>query len=285
MEVRLEGSVRPVGDRYLVSGRTSCEGRLACVRCLQPVDWSTSSTFDLELALIATAPSVEYRLTRTDGTTDVVDNPADMPEAQKIASIEEPFFRLSIISPTEYPGPLMELCQSRRGEMKKMDYLSPERVELVYEVPLAEVVIDFFDQMKSRTKGYASLDYELSGYRPSNLVKVDLLLNGQPADAFSTIVHRDNAEAYGRRMCEKLKELDLLDAKEARIALTGPSFLSPSFYAVAVALIAASVIGEEKSLSMWNPAPISTSAAGARFEVTEAGCRISPSLCERREVA
>ena len=101
----------------------------------------------------------------------------------------------------------MDLCQTRRGEMKKMEYLSPERVELVYEVPLAEVVVDFFDQMKSRTKGYASLDYELSGYRPSQLVKVDLLLNGLPADAFSTIVHRDSAYQYGARMCEKLKEL------------------------------------------------------------------------------
>ena len=159
------------------------------------------------LALIATAPSVEYRLTRTDGTIVMVDNPADMPEAQRIATIEEPFFKISIISPTEYTGALMDLCQTRRGEMKKMDYLSPERVELVYEVPLAEVVIDFFDQMKSRTKGYASLDYELADYRPSQLVKVDLLLNGLPADAFSTIVHRDSAYQYGARMCEKLKEL------------------------------------------------------------------------------
>ncbi len=159
------------------------------------------------LALIATAPSVEYRVTLTDGTEDVVDNPADLPEAQKLDSIEEPFFTVSIITPTDYTGPLMELCQSRRGDMKKMEYLSPERVELVYEIPLAEVVVDFFDQMKSRTKGYASLDYELAGYRPSNLVKVDLLLNGQPADAFSTIVHRDNSYEYGRRMCEKLKEL------------------------------------------------------------------------------
>jgi GTP-binding protein LepA len=159
------------------------------------------------LALIATAPSVEYRLTRTDGTVVLVDNPADMPEAQRIATIEEPFFKISIISPTEYTGALMDLCQTRRGEMKRMDYLSPERVELVYEVPLAEVVIDFFDQMKSRTKGYASLDYELADYRPSQLVKVDLLLNGLPADAFSTIVHRDSAYHYGARMCEKLKEL------------------------------------------------------------------------------
>ena len=159
------------------------------------------------LALIATAPSVEYRLTRTDGTEQVVDNPADLPEAQKIAVIEEPFFKLSIITPTQYTGALMDLCQTRRGEMKKMEYLSPERVELIYEVPLAEVVVDFFDQMKSRTQGYASLDYELAGYRPSNLVKVDLLLNGLPADAFSTIVHRDKAYQYGARMCEKLKEL------------------------------------------------------------------------------
>ena len=159
------------------------------------------------LALIATAPSVEYRLTRTDGSDEVVDNPADLPEAQKIESIEEPYFRLSIITPSQYTGSLMELCQTRRGEMKKIEYLSPERVELVYEVPLAEVVVDFFDQMKSRTQGYASLDYELADYRPSNLVKVDLLLNGVPADAFSMIVHRDGAYEYGRRMCEKLKEL------------------------------------------------------------------------------
>ncbi len=159
------------------------------------------------LALIATAPSVEYRVTRTDGTSVVVDNPADLPESQRVASIEEPFFRLSIISPSEYTGTLMDLCQKRRGEMQRMDYLSPERVEIVYEVPLAEVVVDFFDQMKSRTKGYASLDYELAGYRPSNLVRVDLLLNNIPADAFSMIVHRDSAYQYGARMCEKLKEL------------------------------------------------------------------------------
>jgi GTP-binding protein LepA len=159
------------------------------------------------LALIATAPSVEYRVTCTDGTEVVVDNPSDLPEPQKIARVDEPYFTLSIITPTQYTGTLMDLCQSRRGEMQKMEYLSPERVELVYELPLAEVVVDFFDQMKSRSQGYASLDYEPSGYRPANLVKVDLLLNGVPADAFSTIVHRDAAFEYGRRMCEKLKEL------------------------------------------------------------------------------
>ena len=159
------------------------------------------------LALIATAPSVEYRVTRTDGAVAVVDNPSDLPPPQQVDFIEEPVFKVSIITPTAYTGALMELCQSRRGEMQRMDYLSPERVELVYEVPLAEVVVDFFDQLKSRSQGYASLDYELAGYQRSNLVRVDLLLNCQPADAFSTIVHRDNAESYGRRMCEKLREL------------------------------------------------------------------------------
>ena len=159
------------------------------------------------LSLIATAPSVEYRVHRTNGEVDLVDNPSDLPSPQSIDYIEEPYFRVSIITPKEYTGSLMELCQQRRGDMQKLEYLSPERVELHYLIPLAEVVVDFFDQMKSRTQGYASLDYELSGYHRSNLVKVDLLLNSIPADAFSTIVHRDKAFAYGSRMCEKLKEL------------------------------------------------------------------------------
>ena len=162
---------------------------------------------EFNLALIATAPSVQYRVIRTDGSVQLVDNPADLPPPQKIDSIEEPYFRVSIITPKEFTGTLMDLCQTRRGEMTKLEYLSPERVELHYKVPLAEVVVDFFDQMKSRTQGYASLDYELEGYHPSNLVLVDLLLNGEPADAFSTIVHRDKAFDYGRRMVEKLKEL------------------------------------------------------------------------------
>ncbi len=159
------------------------------------------------LALIATAPSVEYRVTQTTGDVTVVSNPADLPVVQKIDEIEEPIFKVSIITPKEYTGALMDLCQSRRGEMKRMEYLSPERVELNYDVPLAEVVVDFFDQLKSRSQGYASLDYELAGYQRANLVKVDILLNGIVADAFSTIVHREFAEAYGRRLCEKLKEL------------------------------------------------------------------------------
>ena len=162
---------------------------------------------EFDLALIATAPSVEYRVTQTDGVQTVVSNPAGLPLIQKIDFIEEPVFKVSIITPKEYTGALMELCQSRRGEMKRMEYLSPERVELDYEIPLAEVVVDFFDELKSRSQGYASLDYELAGYQKANLVRVDILLNAVPADAFSTIVHRENAEAYGRRICEKLKEL------------------------------------------------------------------------------
>ncbi|MCU1397111.1 MAG: lepA [Acidimicrobiales bacterium] len=162
---------------------------------------------EFNLALIATAPSVQYRVTKTDGAVEFVDNPADLPPPQKIDFIEEPFFRVSIITPKEYTGTLMDLCQTRRGDMTKLEYLSPERVELHYKVPLAEVVVDFFDQMKSRTQGYASLDYELEGYHRSDLVLVDLWLNGEPADAFSTIVHRDKAFEYGRRMTEKLKEL------------------------------------------------------------------------------
>ena len=162
---------------------------------------------EFNLALIATAPSVEYRVRKTNGESVIVDNPADLPPAQNIDYIEEPYFRVSIITPKEYTGTLMDLCQTRRGDLGKLEYLSPERVELHYKIPLAEVVVDFFDQMKSRTQGYASLDYELDGYQQSALVKVDLLLNGIAADAFSTIVHRDKSFDYGRRMCEKLKEL------------------------------------------------------------------------------
>ena len=162
---------------------------------------------EFNLALIATAPSVEYRVTKTDGEVLVVDNPTDLPSMNYVATVEEPYFKVSIITPKEYTGALMELCQQRRGELSKLEYLSPERVDMQYQMPLAEVVVDFFDQLKSRSQGYASLDYELAGYRPSDLVRVDILLNAQSADAFSTIVHRDRAYEYGRRMCEKLREL------------------------------------------------------------------------------
>ncbi len=162
---------------------------------------------EFDLALIATAPSVEYLAHLIDGRVAKVDNPAALPPANQLAVIEEPFLNVTVLLPSEYTGTVMDLCQTRRGEMTKMGYLSPERVELVYRLPLAEVVLDFFDQLKSRTKGYASLDYEPAGYDASALVKVDVLLNGVVADAFSTIVHESKSYDYGRRMCEKLKEL------------------------------------------------------------------------------
>jgi GTP-binding protein LepA len=130
-----------------------------------------------------------------------------MPPTSSVESIEEPYVTITILSPTEYVGTLMDLAQSRRGEMRRMEYLSEERIELVYEIPLAEIVLDFFDQLKSRTRGYASLDYEGAGYRRSDLVKVDVLLNGVPVDAFSAIVHKDEAYDYGRKMTVKLREL------------------------------------------------------------------------------
>jgi GTP-binding protein LepA len=162
---------------------------------------------EYNLSLVATAPNVEYRLHLTDGSTEVVDNPSSMPSPQDIDRIEEPYVRVTILTPTDYVGTLMELSQARRGEMQKMEYLSEERVELVYLLPLAEIVLDFFDQMKSRTRGYASLDYEPAGYRASNLAKVDVLLNAVAVDAFSAIVHRDKAYDYGRKMTQKLREL------------------------------------------------------------------------------
>jgi GTP-binding protein LepA len=162
---------------------------------------------EFSLSLIATAPSVEYIAHLTNGGVLPVDNPSAMPEPQFIDHIDEPLLKLTIISPAEYTGTVMDLCQARRGRMQKMDYLSPERVELIYELPLAEVVLDFFDVLKSRTKGYASLDYEPAGTQTDHLVKVDVLLAGQPVDAFSTIVHRSKADDYGRKMTAKLREL------------------------------------------------------------------------------
>ncbi len=162
---------------------------------------------EFDLSLITTAPSVEYRVTRTDGEVLDIDNPCDLPSGAEIDHIEEPFLLATVITPKDFTGTLMELCQERRGELEGLTYLSPERVELKYHLPLAEVVIDFFDQMKSRTQGYASLDYEPEGYRRSDLVRVDILLHGETVDAFSTVVHRDSADVYGRKMTAKLKEL------------------------------------------------------------------------------
>ncbi len=162
---------------------------------------------EFNLALIATAPSVVYRAFLTDGSEVLVDNPTDLPEASRLDHVDEPMLDVTVLTPVEYLGSVMDLAQSRRGEMLVMEYLSTERVELRYRIPLAEVVIDFFDSLKSRTKGYASLDYEPSGYVTSSVVRVDVLINHEPVDAFSTIVHRTNAELYGRKMAERLKEL------------------------------------------------------------------------------
>ena len=162
---------------------------------------------EFDLALIATAPSVEYLVHTGAGEVIEVDNPSEVPPAAEIERIEEPWLTASIITPTSYTGTLIELCEARRGSQQRIDYLSPERVEIVYRLPLAEVVTDFFDQLKSRSQGYASLDYEPAGYEPSDLVKVDVLLNAVPVDAFSTIVHRDRSYEYGKKMTAKLKEL------------------------------------------------------------------------------
>ena len=150
---------------------------------------------------------MSYLVTTDDGSTLSIDNPSELPDMGTIEAIAEPMLRIAILTPATYTGTIMELCQNRRGTMTTMDYLSPERVEMKYVIPLAEVVTDFFDQLKSRTQGYASLDYEPADYQVDKLVKVDILLNSEPVDAFSMIVHRDNSYDYGRRMTEKLQEL------------------------------------------------------------------------------
>jgi GTP-binding protein LepA len=156
--------------------------------------------------LISTAPNVVYRVTMEDGAEVPVTNPADWP-AGKIAAIHEPVVDAMLLLPSEYIGAVMELCQSRRGTLRGMDYLSESRVEIKYTLPLGEIIFDFFDQLKSRTRGYASLDYEPSGEQVSELVKVDILLQGEPVDAFSSIVHKDKAYSYGVAMAQKLREL------------------------------------------------------------------------------
>src|SRR5690349_11065262 len=161
---------------------------------------------EFDLDLISTAPNVVYRVVKDDGSEIVVTNPSDWPEG-KVREVYEPVVKTTIIAPSEFIGTIMELCQSRRGELGGMDYLSPERVELRYTMPLGEIIFDFFDALKSRTRGYASLDYEEAGEQEAELVKVDILLQGEPVDAFSAIVHRDEAAEYGRKMTTKLKEL------------------------------------------------------------------------------
>ena len=162
---------------------------------------------EFKLALIPTAPTVVYRVTQTDGSVVLVDNPAKLPKVQDILKIEEPFIKASLITPEIYVGALISLCQERRGIQKDISYITRDRVQIHYELPLNEIVMDFYDRLKSLTKGYASLDYELSDYIESDLVKLDMLLNGEPVDALSLITHREKAPIRGRQLAEKLKEV------------------------------------------------------------------------------
>lgn len=162
---------------------------------------------EFDLSLITTAPSVVYKVTRTDGEVLMIDNPSEYPVATDIEKGEEPLVRASVLVPDEFIGPVMELCQDRRGQFQTMEYLTPERVRIEYIMPLAEILLDFFDRLKSRTKGYASLDYEALGYEETKLVKLDILLNGESVDALSSIVHVDKAYERGRQLTERLKDV------------------------------------------------------------------------------
>ena len=162
---------------------------------------------EFDMNVITTVPNVSYLVYDKQGEVKEVHNPSGMPEITLIDHIEEPFIRASIITTTNYIGPIMTLCLGKRGELIKQEYISGNRVEIFYDIPLGEIVIDFYDKLKSISKGYASFDYHMNGFRPSKLIKLDILLNGEPVDALSTLTHVDNAETFGRRMCEKLKEL------------------------------------------------------------------------------
>ena len=162
---------------------------------------------EFDMNVITTVPNVSYKVFDKQGEVKEVHNPSGMPEITLIDHIEEPYIRASIITTTNYIGPIMTLCLGKRGELIKQEYISGNRVEIFYDIPLGEIVIDFYDKLKSISKGYASFDYHMNGFRPSKLIKLDILLNGEPVDALSTLTHVDNAETFGRRMCEKLKEL------------------------------------------------------------------------------
>lgn len=159
------------------------------------------------LELIATAPSVAFKIVKTNGEIVYIKSPADFPNPAEIDRIEEPYVRAVIMAPSEFTGEIMELCQEKRGELKSMNYLSEKRVEFIYEMPLSEIIFDFFDQLKSKTRGYASFDYEVIGYRESDLVKLDILIHGEPVDALSMIVHKDKAYRVGKDLVQKLREL------------------------------------------------------------------------------
>ena len=162
---------------------------------------------EFDMDVITTVPNVSYNVYTKDGEKVEVHNPAGMPDITVIDRIEEPYIRASVITTSNFIGPIMTLCLGKRGELVKQEYISGDRMEILYDMPLGEIVIDFYDKLKSISKGYASFDWHHNGFRPSNLVKLDILLNGEQVDALSTLTHRDNAESFGRRMCEKLKEL------------------------------------------------------------------------------
>ncbi|MBR5328306.1 MAG: translation elongation factor 4 [Paludibacteraceae bacterium] len=162
---------------------------------------------EFDMDVITTVPNVSYKVYTKDGEMHEVHNPAGMPDVTVIDHIEEPYIRASVITTSNFIGPIMTLCLGKRGELVKQEYISGDRMEILYDMPLGEIVIDFYDKLKSISKGYASFDWHHNGFRPSNLVKLDILLNGEQVDALSTLTHRDNAESFGRRMCEKLKEL------------------------------------------------------------------------------
>ena len=162
---------------------------------------------EFDLDLVTTVPSVEYHVFKTDGTEFLVENPALMPPASVIDWVEEPYVKARIMAPSDYIGPIMTLGTERRGEYKGMHFIDQARVEIAFEFPLGEIILDFFDKLKSISRGYASLDYEMLGYRRSKLVKLDMLINGDPIDAFSVIIHEDKSYDWGRKIADKLKEL------------------------------------------------------------------------------
>jgi GTP-binding protein LepA len=172
---------------------------------------------EYQLTLITTAPSVVYRVIKTDGSTIMIDNPAKLPDPTRIERIEEPYIKLFLHLPNEYVGAVMSLCNERRGIQEKMDYLTQDRVQLIYQIPLNEMVFDFYDRLKTISKGYASMDYEFFNYQTSKLVKLDIMINGDPVDALSVVLHQDKAAMRGREICKKLREL--IDRQMFEIAI------------------------------------------------------------------
>ena len=162
---------------------------------------------EFDMDVITTVPNVSYKVYTTQGECIEVHNPSGLPPTTLIQHIEEPYIQAQIISKTEYYGPIMKLCLEKRGTLKNQHYISADRIELTYDMPLSEIVFDFYDKLKSISKGYASFDYHLTGFREAKLVKLDILLNGEPADALSTLIHQDHAYDFGRKICERLKEL------------------------------------------------------------------------------